>query len=359
MRYSLQTYLAWGLAMIPTVLSCGVVAATVMAGISAALPSTYSSTAVIDTGTVGENRGIDMDGINAQLNHGGWRAAVGPGTSVRKVWLAFSKGLTTLRVDAADAHTAREGAARLAAAAMAAYSELPPFREDQRQTSLPAGPAVAELRSKLAATSAGLRRRASELAVDADRMTAARGRASQRLRLLAGVLRTAAGTGTAETLAVRARAVADELESLLEGITTGLAAETAKRQEIAAVEQLADLLDDLARRPVTSAVFFELRRLGPRLGHASAQELTSVAARVQEMAAEESTKAVVTVRPVSLSLAPTLPHASSWPKTWVNVAIAFLFGCMAGVLIAVLRRYASSLATPPVEGGAPPVALPT
>lgn len=340
MSATLDTHIRRLRGLLPMVIGCGLLAAVLMSMVSFALPRVYSSVVIIDAGTRGDNRAIDIDAINANLNQGGWRAAVTNlrAGSVQKVWVAFSRPHATLRVDAADPQTAQAAAGRIAQLAVAAYNTLPPFRDDQPQTVLISDPAMDELSKRLIAAAAAIRERGNELRVKVAALEAQKRSDERRIKEALQSLRTLPDKGDLAQLAGRTRSLAREIEMLMNQISSGPGEASRLGQEIAGYDNTAAALEAAASGPYTQASVQALRSLSSALDLSSVDRIIPALARVQSVLAREAGKATVNATPVVIAKAPTLPTAHSWPNRLLSAAIAFIFGAAAGLFLALLRE---------------------
>jgi len=351
---SLDTHVRRILVALPVVLAGGCLAALVMAVISASLPRVYSSAAVIELGTVGENRWVDIDALNVILNGGHWRNAVAdlPQGSVRKIWIAYSRPANTssLRVDAVTPEQAQEGARAVANLAMRLYAQLPPFREDQKQVPLVERSEADALRDQLRRTADGFRARAAELQKGLERAEQQRTVALRQLRDLLPRMHSAA-EARAESAPDVLRVSADELNRLLLQVEQAHAAERSIRPQLGEAEWVAKWLENLAAGPFSWGSIQVLRQLAPHLDQRHAGQILAAMTRVHAALAADAAKSATEVQPVVLAVEPALPESPSWPNTPLNVLVAFIFGAMATALVMRLRRLAPgpAVAAAPLE----------
>jgi len=109
----------------------------VVGGVSLMLRNVFSSSAVINAGTLGARRAERIDNFRDRLNGGEYRGAIAdfaPGR-VTKAWMAFDKPNIFLRVDALDGPTAAAGAKRLVDHVMAELAKIPVFSQDDLDSS--------------------------------------------------------------------------------------------------------------------------------------------------------------------------------------------------------------------------------
>lgn len=290
-----------------------------MALVTATMPRRFSAWAVVDTGTLGRERGFG-EVVNA-FNTGTYMAFVEPADAgkVSKATMVDARPKVLIRVDALDGPTAARAADRFAEYAITELSKLPinPTGADA-----PAPPAtVNEIRRQIEdfdkAVSAMI-----AVAIDAQVKTAIDRDAS-----FAEMRRLASGNAPASAdmwrgLAKRSFAAIDSL--------------TGQGEEIVNLNAAHAVLTSALPAPVSNAMVPELRKL--LIGNVS----SSAAIRARANAIRD-----VLAHPVDPALPMTrafierhaeVPVSHSWPRAAVNLPIAFLFGLAGSILISIFLQ---------------------
>lgn len=298
---SLFDYAVWLKRRGMWIIGGGLGAAVIMALVTRSIVVIYSSTAIINTGTLGDNivNGGDIDSLGVGLNGGGFRRALVSNpeinAKVTHAWLQFS-GLTkrvVVRVDATDPESAKQAADLVAAYAIGLYSEIR-YVKDRPGVETPLEPvSVVEARAKLV--------------TEGERIRAARSAAAAEL-------------AAAETKP---------------GAASRIAELAARKTQL----NIALALTERAIKTPDSQALIDAMRMTSTTDRVLGIELTPT---ISIVAATILAKRPPEKRPnfekVTLEVPADLPTTPSWPKIQINLLIAFIFGAVAGSFAILLRE---------------------
>lgn len=320
--YTIAEYTTFLTRRLPFIIVGTILSVGVMASVSLALRDVYSASAVIDAGTLGVRRGVDIDVFRNRFNGSGYREAIAdfPRGKVTTAWMEFDPPNVFLRVDALDGATAVAAAERLVGHVIAELALIPVFRPDDLLR-FPASPdEAAAIQASLQKLEEWVAEEVSDVRAEHARLAEERDRIFEKQRALDS---RAAGASVGEW------------RSLFQRLSTAIKARDLTDRQIRDLETARVGLHTARDTPMSQAAAPMLRGI-LHVPPQSAEHLVAMVDGLNKVLSNTRAEPIPPVEPAPLIAAPQIPTSPAWPKRTLNLLIASIFGLVGSSFAALL-----------------------